>query len=65
MENHALQTLLAEEHIEVEFDVPTELELVQLGVFNFDDLDDDEYEGRSLVALIKFNQTCQIPLGLL
>ena len=45
MENHALQTLLAEEHIKVEFDVPTELELVQLGVFNFDDLDDDEYEG--------------------
>ena len=45
MENHAIQTLLAEENIQVNFDVPTDLELVQLGVFNFDDLDDDDYEG--------------------
>ena len=46
MENHALQTLLAEEHIAIDFDVPTELELVQLGVF-FDDVDDEDdlYEG--------------------
>ena len=43
MENHAIQTLLAEENIQLNFDVPTDIELAQLGFYDFDD--DDHYEG--------------------
>ena len=38
MEQHAIKSLLAEENIDIDFDVPTELELMQLGLM----FDEDE-----------------------
>ncbi len=43
MVNHAIQTWLAEENIQLNFDVPTDIELAQLGFYDFED--DDHYEG--------------------
>tara|TARA_R100001443_G_C3361468_1_gene179137 strand:+ start:2234 stop:2539 length:306 start_codon:yes stop_codon:yes gene_type:complete len=46
MEWHALKSLMADENVNIDFDVPTDIELTQLGVRHSeefeDDIDDDE-----------------------
>ena len=46
MEWHAVKALLADEEIELDFDIPTELELLELATvcMSDDDEDDDEDE---------------------
>jgi hypothetical protein len=42
MENHAIRSLLADEQVFIDFDIPTELEMVELAAQGFFDDDDDE-----------------------
>ncbi len=48
MEWYAIKSLMADENIELDFDIPTEIELMELAssfVFEDDDDDDEEEEG--------------------
>ena len=42
MEWHAIQAILCEENIKLEFDVPTEIELIELASVPFDDFDEED-----------------------
>lgn len=44
MEWHALKSLLANENIDIDFDIPTELELAHLMAYTEDDEDDEDEE---------------------
>ena len=50
VENQAIRDMLQAEDIEIEFDIPTDLELAQLALtmMNQDDIDSDEDEGQPL-----------------
>ena len=42
MEWNAVKSLMAEEQIDIAFDIPSDLELSELIISEFDDVDDDE-----------------------
>ena len=48
MEWHALKSLMADENVNIDFDIPTDIELTQLGIRHLDnelDEDNDDDEG--------------------
>jgi len=42
MEWNALKALMAEEQVDIEFDIPTDLELSELVTYSLEDLDDED-----------------------